>query len=230
MTLDFSQRKNAIGAAVCAVLLLALVVACIVLLRIRANLKTEGERLKAELSAVTRVRDAQATALAPYESLAEQQLPSEAAEKRLTLLLGRIKALTTATVALRGRRQLDAEAIARIRAKLTDVPSMQIEIGGVARDAETLALAEELRSIFEGAGLETKKVAQYLPSAAIPPGVAIYSKHELDGVLSEAIAQIFVELGQEPIQWLEEDAESSNKVGGERKPDLKIVIGQQRIQ
>ena len=96
---------------------------------------------------------------------------------------------------------------------------------GVAgwQDAEALALAEELKAVFEGAGFKTRKLAQYVPPRNLPSGVAVFSSHQLDAVLSEAIAQIFAELGQERIQWLEDDPVPAANPA-EPQPELKIIV------
>lgn len=120
-------------------------------------------------------------------------------------------------------RHLDSEAMGRIRAGLDLAPGLDIEVGAVWQDAEALALAEELKAVFEGAGFKTRKLAQYAPPRNLPSGVAVFSSHQLDAVLSEAIAQIFAELGQERIQWLEDDPVPAANPA-EPQPELKIIV------
>ena len=224
MKLELSLRERTIGIALSAMLLILVFVVCICLFQSHRTLILQADILRSDLSAVTNDRDAKANELAPFESLAGQQFPSEPPENRLPLLLRRIKAITSAGARLQGRRHLDSVAIPRIRARLDSAPILDIEVGCVWQDAEALALAEELKTVFESAGFKTQKLAQYVSSPHIPVGLAVYSKHELDHVLSEAIAQIFAELEQEPIQWLEDDEVSAAKPS-EPQPDLKIIVG-----
>ena len=204
-------------------LLMILTLWIAVLLRTRSTLMHQNERLLATLEQVAAELEAKAGELAPFASLAERQFPDTAPEKRLSLLLQRVDAITAQMSELRGRRQLDAEALARIRMKLETAPQLDIEIGGAWKDDEALALAGELRTLFEGAGFKPRKLAEYIPPQHLPTGVSIYSSHVLDGVLSEAIAQIFTELEQDSIQWLEDDVTSPDKQLG-TGPDLKIIV------
>ena len=224
MNLDLTPRERAIGIVLSAALVGLAVVACIGHFQNRRTLMRQADNLKAELRAVTIERDSKAKQLAPFESLAQQQFPSEPADARLPLLLRRITAITSAGAHLKGRRHLEPEAIFRIRSKFDSVPTLDVEVGVVWNDPEALVLAGELRTIFESGGFKLRKLAQYIPPPAIPAGVAIYSKHDLDSLLSAGIAEIFAELGQEPIQWLEDDEASPAKQSA-TDPDLKIVVG-----
>ena len=130
----------------------------------------------------------------------------------------------TATISrLKPPRHLDAEAMTRIRASLELAPGVDVEVGAIAQDAEALALAQELKTLFDGAGFKTRKLAQYALPQSVVSGVAVFSDHRLDTVLSEAIAQIFLELEQ-TLQWLEDDPVQLASAG-EATPELRIIVG-----
>ena len=231
MNVELSQRERAIAIAIGATLVILALVACVGIFRARRALLTQIDTLQTHLSAVTierdavtHDRDARTEQMKPFESLAEQQFASAPPDERLSLLLRRIETITTAMSRIRGRRHLDAAAIARIRAKLDLAPGLDIEVGGIWPDPEALALAEQLKAVFEGAGLKTRKLAQYTPPTNIPAGVSVYSKHELDHVLSDAIAQIFAELDQPRLQWLDDDVVPSDRPT-DGQPELKIIVG-----
>lgn len=175
MNLELSQRERAIAVAIGATLVVLALVTCIGIFRARQALLTQADTLRSHISAVTsdrdtvkRDRDAKAQQMKPFESLAEQQFASDPPEQRISFLLRRIETITTAMSRVRGRRHLDAEAVGRISAKLDLAPGLDIEVGGIWQDPEALALAEELKAVFEGAGLKTRKLAQYTPPTNIP--------------------------------------------------------------
>lgn len=188
-----------------------------------AQVQSRLAKTERDLSQATVERDETASRLAPFMNLAEQQFPSAPSDERLHLLLDHIEAVTKAASKLPGRRHLDAEAIGRIQEKLNRAPLLDIEVGGLMDDKESLALAEELKSTFEGIGFKVRELVHYLPQDALV-GVSIYSKHEFNTVLGEAIGQIFIELGQTPNGWLEADMTGA-KGKSEPQPDLKIVVG-----
>jgi hypothetical protein len=226
MNLELSQRERAIGLGLCAIVVALAILACTAILRARRALVTQADALRSQLSATTSERDTRANQIAPFAILAEQQFPSDPPEQRLSLLFRRIESITDAMSRMRGRRQLDSEAMARIREKLDLAPGLDIEVGAIWQDAEALALAGELRTVFEGAGFKPRKLAQYVPPPDFPSGVAVFSRHDLDQVLSDAISQIFTEINQAPIQWLDEDLVSSAKPS-EPQPELKIIVSHQ---
>jgi hypothetical protein len=176
-----------------------------------------------DLSQAARERDETASQLAPFMTLAERQFPGAPSDERLHLLLDHVEAVTKTASKLPGRRHLDAEAIGRIQGKLNRAPHLDVEIGGLMDDKESLALAEELKSAFDGIGFKVRELVHYVPQNALV-GVSIYSKHEFNTVLGDAIGQIFIELSQKQNGWLDEDTTGASG-NSESSPDLKIVVG-----
>jgi len=123
-----------------------------------------------------------------------------------------------------GPRKLDDAAQKRILAELDDVPGLTVEIGGVLGDAESLGLAADLHGLFQRAGYAMRPLAEYKASPEIPRGVAVYSAHVLDQVLSGGVAQLFRELGQAN-QWLEADPAAAADGQAAADPELKIIVG-----
>ncbi len=162
--------------------------------------------------------------LAPFFVLANEQFPNAPIDARLDPLLGRITAFVATAKTAKSRRYLDANGIERIKEKLQNAPALDVEIGGTWDDAESLALAEELRALFESVGFKVRKLAQYPASANQVRGVSVYSKSQLDDVLGDAVGQIFSEISQQPIRWIARDLAGTPKPG-EPEPDIKIIVG-----
>src|SRR6202030_3746688 len=121
--------------------------------------------------------------LAPFISLANRRIQNAPPEKRLELLLQRVSALTEAASKLPGYRHLSPEAVVRIQNKLDRAPRIEVEVGGMMGDIESLGLAEELRTAFVGAGINVRETVHYVRPERAPVGVVIFSRHELDSVL-----------------------------------------------
>ena len=120
---------------------------------------------------------------------------------------------------------LNADAIGRIRTTLQSTPGLTVEVGGLRGDPKSLSLAAELRTVFTGDVFKVHDVAEYELPSEVLEGVSIYSKPELNQVLSDAVAQIFSELGQPKIQWIPEDIVGQLNPG-EPTPEIRVMVGQ----
>lgn len=188
--------------------------------------QAENARRQAEVA-----RDAhryRETALVQMMGLFRQEavrmFPTASDETALGLLFIQMKASVTAGARWQGRRRLGVEGMARIRAKLDNAPGLVVEVGGVLQDAESLALATEIRNTFLENAFVVRDLAEYRLPEGAPAGVSVYSKQEFNTVLGEAIAQLFSEIGQPAIQWIAEDL--SGAAGPDLpQPDLKIIVG-----
>jgi hypothetical protein len=220
------RRRFAVAIVAVAALVFAASVMVAEKHRREAVLGIELVQARKELAAMTRERDVKALQLAPFETLAAVQVGSAPYEQRLALLLERLQALAGAGAEAKGRRHLDAAALEEIRTALQDVPDIDVEVGGVASDPESMALAQELHSVFDKARFKTRRIAEYVRPPNGFHGVSIYSKHELDQVLAGAISRIFKELSQPMVQWVDEENIAAARAG-EPPPDLKIIVGSQ---
>lgn len=200
------------------------VTAVLVAVSLQRTSQRKISALQLQLSEEERFVEHSKKEIAPFVALAEDQFPGTTADARLDLLHTRIAALVATTTKLQGRRYLDAKAVERIKAKLGNAPVLDVEIGGIAGDAESLALAGELKTVFDAAGFKVRKLAQYPGPPNDLRGVSIYSKSLLDEVLGGAIGQIFEEISQQPNQWVAKDLIGTPKPG-ETEPDIKIVVG-----
>jgi hypothetical protein len=86
-----------------------------------------------------------------------------------------------------------------------------------------LALASDLKGAFEAAGFMVRSLAEYPPSLQLA-GVAIYSNQQHNLSLAPAISQIFEEIAQEPMDWVDQDIDGTGNATLP-KPDLKIIVG-----
>ena len=148
--------------------------------------------------------------LAPWIALADSWYSNAPPDQRLDLLLKRVSELTN-TVPGAGRdaraqtpRVLSAEAMARIRAKLNFLSllsqqKMTVEIQSLGGDPESLALAGQIKTLFEGYGLEIKNGVQEAVREKPLNGLVLESNHPLEGgPLADAMFQLFKELDGPP--------------------------------
>jgi hypothetical protein len=194
----------------------------------RGSLKGQLGNLQRELDDTKRDRDSKATQLAPFLALANQRFESAPPDKRLDLLFDRVDKLMEAVretaTKLPGRRHLTEDGIKRIREKLDFAPRLDVEVGGIMGDMESLDLAAQIKETFEGSGFKVRELSQYVPKKEGVFGVSYYCKQELDPRLADAIRQLFVELSEEPMGGVS-DHIVSGKGQSNPAPDLKIVVG-----
>lgn len=194
----------------------------------RGQLNDRIVKLESELTETKRDRDARAAQLAPFLAIANQRFENAPPDKRLDLLLDRIEKLTTTVqdsmAKLQSRRSLSAEAIARIVGKLNSSPHLDVEVGGMLGDMESLGLANQIKSAFEQSGFKVRKLAQYLPQSEPIYGVSIYFKEKPKLGLINATGQVFTELGQPLAMVLAPNLIGAN-ADPANPPDIKIVVG-----
>lgn len=162
--------------------------------------------------------------LAPWQAMADAHFSKLPPLQRMDALRQQVQQVMNGGAALQGRRHLSPEAIARIREKLETVPAFTLEIGAPWKDEECAVLADELMKAFAGTVAQVRPMAEYPEMPAGLRGVAIYSRHELDTVLADAVGQLFAELSQAPVRWTNEDLPATGN-GIDSAPDMKIIVG-----
>jgi hypothetical protein len=150
-----------------------------------------------------RDRDSKATQLAPFLAAANQHFASEPPDKRLDLFLERTQSLTQLLTEVVSRlpeskwRALSLEAQSRIKEKLNLAPHVGVGIIVSTDEAEALALGQQLKVTFEGAGFNSVGVSKGRFSTDIR-GLVVMCKQPPDGPLLNALIQLFLELGVPP--------------------------------
>jgi hypothetical protein len=202
------------------VLFIALMLA---LLIVRRPSRNELAALKSELSVKTQLAEEKTIALnlaedrlSPFVAQADRQFPDSPPGIRL----GMLHEFIIAKHVWASRRFLDPATFNRIRPLLKDAPALDVEIGAMQNDIEALALAREIRTLFDSTGMNVRKLAEYTEPPNNLPGVSIYSKRRFDDTLGTIVPEIFAAVRQENIQWVDETPD-----GNARDPDMKIFVG-----
>jgi hypothetical protein len=193
------------------------------LLIVRRSSRNEIAALKSELSVKTQLAEEKTIALnlaedrlSPFVAQADRQFPDSAPEIRL----GKLHEFIIAKHLWASRRFLDPASFNRIRPLLKDAPALDVEIGAMQNDIEALALAREIRTLFDSTGMNVRKLAEYADPPNNLHGVSIYSKRRFDDTLGTIVPEIFAGVRQEKIQWVDETPD-----GNARDPDMKIFVG-----
>ena len=162
--------------------------------------------------------------VAEFVALADEQFPHAAREARLPSLYANLTAVIDAERSSLRRRYLDAEDIKRIEALLRQAPVLEVEIGGMSNDPESLSIARQLITAFSEAGFHVRKLVEYTTSPIKLPGLSIYSKPRFDETMGPVVAEIFKCVSQPRIQWVSKELAGPSQTG-EPDPDIKIVFG-----
>ena len=188
-----------------------------------AALKSRLATLEPELAVKTQSAEEKTLALklaedrlAPFVAQAAEQFPDMAPGIRLLMLHKFIITKHTRE----SRRYLDPASFSRIHPMLKDAPELTVEIGAMQNDIEALALAREIRTLFDSTGMNVRKIAEYTDLPNDLHGVSIYSKPRFDDSLGEIVREIFAAISQEKIQWVDQTPDSNA-----RDPDMKIFVG-----
>jgi len=202
------------------VLFIAFMLALLILRRPSRN---EIAALKSELSVKAQLAEEKTDALnlaeerlSPFVAQAAMQFPDSAPESRL----GKLHEFLVAKHVWASRRFLDPATFNRIRPLLKDAPALDVEIGAMQNDLEALALAREIRTLFDSTGMNVRKLAEYTDPPNNLHGVSIYSKRRFDETLGTIVPEIFAAVRQEKIQWVDETPDTNA-----RDPDMKIFVG-----
>jgi hypothetical protein len=188
-----------------------------------AALKSRLVTLEPELSAKTQLAEEKTTALdlaedrlSRFVAQAARQFPDSAPDVRL----GMLHEFIVAKHLWASRRFLDPASFNRIRPLLKDAPALEVEIGAMQNDIEALALAREIRTLFDSTGMNVRKLAEYTDPPNNLHGVSIYSKRRFDDSLGTIVPEIFAAVRQEKIEWVDETPDANA-----RDPDMKIFVG-----
>lgn len=109
-------------------------------------------------------RDKYQTQLAPFLAIAERRFPDEPTNKRLELLLTRldkvINDVQSAARKVSPERTLGAELEQTLIANLKSSHHINVKITGIMGDTESLALAYQIKEVFNKAGWGVRAVDQ----------------------------------------------------------------------
>jgi hypothetical protein len=179
----------------------------------RRSLQRRIGDLERRVSAQAEVFAVQAEALKRYDeklrafsAIADGQFPHAPPAARLGLLHANLVAVIDAEKHLRRRRCLDAESVNVIRPMMKEAPVMNVEIGTVEGDADSLALAEQFKSLFLDAGFHVRKLVHYDTPQIRLPGLSIYTRPRFDETMGPVIAEIFKAVSQPRIQWINRES------------------------
>ncbi len=174
--------------------------------------------LRSQLDEKDRALKKASEQLAPFFQFAAEHSPGAEPDAQLEALRKYFAASRLPSI----RRYVEPKAVERLRNLLKDAPALNVEVGATNGDIEALALAEELRKLFESVGMQSRSVVPYEKPPNNMRGVSIYSRPQLDDSLSGIISEIFAAVAQEKIQWVSgADAPIFNK----RDPDMRIFVG-----
>lgn len=162
--------------------------------------------------------------VALFVAMADEQFPNAARESRLQSLYANLAAVIDGQKSLPRRRYLDEEDIKRIQALLNQAPVLDVEIGGMWEDAESLALAQQLKTTFLEAGFHVRKLVEYKTAPIKLPGLSIYSRPRFDETMGPVVAEIFKSVSQPKVQWINKEDAGVSEPGGP-EPDIRIIFG-----